>query len=88
MILFFMDLENLLDLLNLLSYIILSCYPLTLFKFFKIFLMVHLLKLFFFNCKIFHCQGHPFITASTDGFILFKYIIIIIIIIIIIVTRF
>ena len=50
--------------------------------------MVHLLKLFFFNCKIFHCQGHPFITASTDGFILFKYIIIIIIIIIIIVTRF
>ena len=35
MILFFMDLENLLDLLNLLSYIILSCYPLTLFIFFK-----------------------------------------------------
>ena len=34
MILFFMDLENLLDSLNLLSYIILSCYPLTLFIFF------------------------------------------------------
>ena len=35
--------------------------------------------IFSFNCSFFSCPGHPFITASADGFTQVKYVITIII---------